>query len=163
MKGLFDMPVFMFFLPILLGLTVYRMYIESIWLRKVCRMKKRYIVKHNTGSLPLRLIFWNMKYDVDMIPYFLFLSCFIVPFLLPVLWLIAGNSGVAFYYSLCLLIFGLSALLTLQRDRVRFLVGKRRRRKPENRKVNLTRNIKLALIYTFGITCTLIGAIGVLP
>ena len=89
------MPVFMFFLPIIFGLTVYRMYIEEIWLRKVCRMKRKYIAKHNTGSFAMRLIFWNMKYDVDMIPYFLYLACYIVPVLLPVLWLSGslGNGG----------------------------------------------------------------------
>ena len=105
------MPIFMFFLPFILGLTVYRMYIENIWLRKVCKMKKKYIAKHNTGNAVMQLFFWNMKYDVDMIPYFLYLSCFIVPFLLPVLWLAAGKSGVCFYYSLCLVIFGPSGFL----------------------------------------------------
>ena len=63
------MPIFMFFLPFILGLTVYRMYIENIWLRKVCKMKKKYIAKHNTGNAVMQLFFWNMKYDVDMIPY----------------------------------------------------------------------------------------------
>ena len=157
------MPVFMFFLPFVLGLTVYRLYIENIWLRKVCKMKKKYIAKHNTGNPLLQLIFWNIKYDVDMIPYFLFLSCFIVPFLLPVLWLIFGSAGVHFYYCLCLVIFGSSALLTLQRDRVKYIVGRRKRRTPENRRANLTRKVKLTLIYAFGIACTFIGAIGILP
>ena len=155
------MPIFMFFLPFILGLTVYRMYIEEIWLRKVCRMKKRYIIKHNTGSPLMQMLFWNMKYDVDMIPYFLFLGCFIVPCLLPVLWLLFGKNGVSFYYCLCMVLFGVSALLTLQRDRVRFLVGKKRR--SGNWNANLVRNLKLTLIYIFGITCTVIGAIGILP
>ncbi len=157
------MPIFMFFLPFILGLTVYRMYIENIWLQKVCKMKKKYIAKHNTGNAVMQLFFWNMKYDVDMIPYFLYLSCFIVPFLLPVLWLAAGKSGVCFYYSLCLVIFGVSALFALQRDRVRFIVGRRKKRTRENMKSNLTRKAKLTLIYAFGIACTFIGAIGILP
>ena len=157
------MPVLMFFLPFVLGLTVYRMYIENIWLRKVCKMKKKYIAKHNTGNPLMRLLFWNMKYDVDMIPYFLYLSCFIVPFLLPVLWLIFGKDGVNFYYCLCLVLFGLSALLTLQRDRVRYIVGRRNKRIPENRKDNIKRYCKLTLIYTVGICCTVIGLIGLLP
>ncbi len=155
------MPVVMYLLPILLGLTVYRMYIEEIWLHKVCKMKKKYIFRHNTGSPLMKLIFWNMKYDVDMIPYFLFLGCFIVPFTLPVLWLISGNRGIVLYYCLCLLLFGVSALLTLQRDRVRFLVGKKRRSKKWD--ANLVRNLKLTAIYLFGTVCTVIGAIGILP
>ena len=157
------MLVFMFFLPIVLGLTVYRMYIEKIWLRKVCKMKKKYIAKHNTGNAFMQLLFWNMKYDVDMIPYFLYLGCFIVPFLLPVLWLIFGKAGVGFYYSLCLVLFGLAALLTLQHDRVRYIVGRRKKRTPENLMANLSRKVKLTLIYTIGITCTVIGTIGILP
>ena len=87
----------------------------------------------------------------------------IKPFLLPVLWLIFGKDGVNFYYCLCLVLFGLSALLTLQRDRVRYIVGRRKKRIPENRKDNIKRYCKLTLIYTVGICCTVIGLIGLLP
>ena len=56
------MPVFMFLLPFVLGITVYRLYIEKIWLRKVCKIKKKEIARQNTGNPVMQLLFWNMKY-----------------------------------------------------------------------------------------------------
>lgn len=157
------MPVFMFLLPFVLGITVYRLYIEKIWLRKVCKIKKKEIARQNTGNPVMQLLFWNMKYEVDMIPYFLYLACFIVPFLLPLLWLIFGGNGVTFYYCLCLTLFGVSALLTLQKDRVKYVVGRRKKRTPENFRANALRKTKLTLIYIFGVVCTVVGVIGILP
>ena len=154
------MPVFMFLLPYVIALTVYRMYFEYIYLPRFHRRK--YILKHNTGSLPMRIVFWNLREDFDIVQYGLFLSCFAVPVLQPLLWLIAGRNGLVFYYCLCLLILGVSALLTVTDGRADWLVGSREEPELQGRKANIVRSAKLVLIHGVGTICVVIGLIGIL-
>ena len=94
------MYIVFFFVPYIVALAIFRNYFEFNCLRKI--HSKSYIRKHNTGNLPMRIVFWNFRDELNKWLYSIFIACFFMPLTMPLLWLAAGENGLEVYYCFCL-------------------------------------------------------------
>ena len=109
------MYIVFFFVPYIVALAIFRNYFEFNCLRKI--HSKSYIRKHNTGNLPMRIVFWNFRDELNKWLYSIFIACFFMPLTMPLLWLAAGENGLEVYYCFCLVIWA-EALAMALADRI---------------------------------------------
>ena len=109
------MYIVFFFVPYIVALAIFRNYFEFNCLRKI--HSKSYIRKHNTGNLPMRIVFWNFRDELNKWLYSIFIACFFMPLTMPLLWLAAGENGLEVYYCFCLIIWA-EALAIALADRI---------------------------------------------